>query len=775
MKKIFLLLSVISLSLCVQSQSMYTWRAHLACGDVQQLAVTPETVFALGGDMLFSIDKETEEISLLSKMTGLHGSSVNQIAYIPAEQCVVVTYEDGMIDYITEDRIDAQTDLKIKSMSGSKHTNNLFVDGNRVYMAMPFGIIVLNVTKQEILDTYYIGDLGSEINVSDVVCSSDSIFALSGNTLYFAAKQANLSDYTNWQRYSTEATMTKLGIWQNRLYALADSLLVQREDGVWKPLPIEQRFTHLMTANGNLYVRNDANGYYQVTDQQLQYTEVPGVVSDIHKDGSAYWYALGSKGVLRWQNGETQAFQVDGPIINMPYRMNLFGDRLYVVPGGRWATEMNRPGNIMIYHIEDDYWTNLSNQSIVQQCGGDAINDIMNIAEDPNEPEHFYATSYGEGIIECRGTTVVRHYNIHNSPIQTAAPGYYELFYMRTDGALFDEAGNLWFINTEVNRNIHVVTPEQLRKASTVDSAQWAAFPMKDKTGQVIRVNTPGEMFIDPRNPNWKWIPYLRATPGLFRLDDHGTPTKGSDDVTTFRTSFTDQNGNVITPEEVHAVAQEKDGRIWMSLKTGIITIPAEVDFATSDACERIIIPRQDGTDLADYLLNTECINAIAIDGANRKWFGTQSSGLYLMSADGLETIEHFTTDNSPLLSNTIMSLAIDPKTGKVFIGTDAGIVSFQSDASEPAENLSEVYAYPNPVRPEYTGIITIKGLMDETVLHIVDGSGNLVCQTRSNGGIAVWDGKNATGQRVAGGVYSVLCNTADGQQHCVAKIMVMH
>ena len=159
----------------------------------------------------------------------------------------------------------------------------------------------------------------------------------------------------------------------------------------------------------------------------------------------------------------------------------------------------------------------------------------------------------------------------------------------------------------------------------------------------------------------------------------------------------------------------------------------------------------------------------------NRKWIGTANSGLYLVSADGQQTIHHFTVDNSPLPSNSILSLAIHPISGEVFIGTGDGLVSYRSDASEASENFSGIYAYPNPVRPNFGGVITIAGLMDNTVVYIIDSGGNLVCKTRSNGGIATWNAKNARGQRVATGVYTVLCNTADGQNHAVTKILVTH
>ena len=199
------------------------------------------------------------------------------------------------------------------------------------------------------------------------------------------------------------------------------------------------------------------------------------------------------------------------------------------------------------------------------------------------------------------------------------------------------------------------------------------------------------------------------------------------------------------------------------------------MDFTSSNRCERIIIPRNDGSGLGDYLLDKEHINAIAIDGANRKWIGTETSGVYLMSEDGIETLAHFTTANSLMPDDNVTALAIMETTGEVFIGTSAGLVSYQSDAAEPESDFNSLYAYPNPVHPNYKGYITIKGLMDNTEVRITDAEGNLVKTLQGNGGLAVWDGTNTVGRRVASGVYTAICNTQDGAGHGTVKILIMN
>ena len=199
-----------------------------------------------------------------------------------------------------------------------------------------------------------------------------------------------------------------------------------------------------------------------------------------------------------------------------------------------------------------------------------------------------------------------------------------------------------------------------------------------------------------------------------------------------------------------------------------------------SNACWRPKIARHDGTNLADYLLGTEQINAIVFASSNRMWVGTEASGVYLIrmvNNEGIyepEILAHFTTVNSPMPSDCVMSIAIDER-GEVYIGTDKGLVSYRGDATQPQESFNNIYAYPNPVRPNFEGTITISGLMDNTVVYIADAAGNVVCRTHSNGGTAIWDGKTQAGKKVHSGVYTVYCNTPDGQNHATTKILIMH
>ncbi len=190
---------------------------------------------------------------------------------------------------------------------------------------------------------------------------------------------------------------------------------------------------------------------------------------------------------------------------------------------------------------------------------------------------------------------------------------------------------------------------------------------------------------------------------------------------------------------------------------------------------DRIKITREDNENLADYLLGTEVINDIVVDGGNRKWIATETSGLYLLSPNGQETIHHFTTENSPLTSNMIMSLAMDDETGELFIATSTALYSFKSDATEGTDSYGDIHAYPNPVHANYTGLIAITGLMENSTVKIADIQGNLICQGNSNGGTFTWDGKNLSGRRVGTGVYLVFAALADGSEKMVTKIAIIY
>lgn len=743
--------------------NMHLWRAHSAYSIIDEVAVMKEKVFALSNHSLFAVDKQSEELSYYSRLTGLNGAVISTIGYNPALNLLLVCYENGQIDVINaKDEIENIPDLYLKQANFSKIVNSIYMYENTAYLAMDFGILVLDMKKREIKDTYIIGKDASEVNIKDITILGDSIYAVSPQLLYSAALSDPLSDYAYWQTQSLPngQEATALSAHKQQLYIIRDAVLWSRNGGQWHKHSTTFAAKDLCQTNQELFILpKDKDGVAIVgTDLSLQWQEM-GIISDIQSDGNSLWFALDKYGLMR--GSDRQTFLPDGPINNTAYRMRFFGDRLYIVPGGRWATQNKTPAEIMFY--ENDSWVNISHSQINEACNA-TILDLMNVAQDPKDKDHYFVTSFGSGLLEMYRDEVIKLYTPSNSSLTSAVDKHPEL-YTRTDGAMFDNQGYLWVLNTSATNNIHIIDAN----GNTI--AKYNLY----SDGVRVPLYTPGEILVDHRNPTWKWIPLCRYNTGLILLQDNGTPTDPTDDKVTYHTEWYDQNGKLVLPESIFSLAQDRDNTMWVGTNKGLFLIPATIDFTTSNRCERVIIGRNDGTQLGDYLLENEQINSIVVDGGNRKWIGTASSGVFLLSPNGEETIEHFTSENSPLPSNNVLSIAIQESTGEVFFGTGQGLVSYMSDAIEPATDFNEIYAYPNPVHPNYKGLITIRGLMANTQVRIVDANGNLVTNIPSNGGEAIWDMTNAQGDRVATGIYTILCNTADGSGHGTTKILIMN
>ena len=743
--------------------NMHLWRAHSAYSIIDEVAVMKEKVFALSNHSLFAVDKQSEELSYYSRLTGLNGAVISTIGYNPALNLLLVCYENGQLDVINaKDEIENIPDLYLKQANFSKIVNNICMHENTAYLAMGFGILVLDMKKREIKDTYIIGKDASEVNIKDITILGDSIYAVSPQLLYSAALSDPLSDYAYWQTQSLPngQEATALSAHKQQLYIIRDAVLWSRNGGQWHKHSTTFAAKDLCQTNQELFILpKDKDGVAIVgTDLSLQWQEM-GIISDIQSDGNSLWFALDKYGLMR--GSDRQTFLPDGPINNTAYRMRFFGDRLYIVPGGRWATQNKTPAEIMFY--ENDSWVNISHSQINEACNA-TILDLMNVAQDPKDKDHYFVTSFGSGLLEMYRDEVIKLYTPSNSSLTSAVDKHPEL-YTRTDGAMFDNQGYLWVLNTSATNNIHIIDAN----GNTI--AKYNLY----NDGVRVPLYTPGEILVDHRNPTWKWIPLCRYNTGLILLQDNGTPTDPMDDKVTYHTEWYDQNGKQVLPESIFSLAQDRDNTMWVGTNKGLFLVPATIDFTTSNRCERVIIGRNDGTQLGDYLLENEQINSIMVDGGNRKWIGTASSGVFLLSPNGEETIEHFTSENSPLPSNNVLSIAIQESTGEVFFGTGQGLVSYMSDAIEPATDFNEIYAYPNPVHPNYKGLITIRGLMANTQVRIVDANGNLVTNIPSNGGEAIWDMTNAQGDRVATGIYTILCNTADGSGHGTTKILIMN
>lgn len=450
-----------------------------------------------------------------------------------------------------------------------------------------------------------------------------------------------------------------------------------------------------------------------------------------------------------------KTLQPCGPKYNYFGYMKIHENKLYTCNGQGW--DAKKPASIQIYDIENDEWTTFNNEGIADQLGV-RYQDIMTIDVDPKDSRHVVAGAQS-GLFEFYDGELTQHWNNSNSPIYShfnVRPGH--LNYQVITSVLYDNDGNLLVANTGSTKGT-------LLKLSS--NTTWSTL---NNTITAERADFLKIMGFDSKGYLWMYNNAWETT-AAYRYD------MNTETLTEY-SNFTNEDGVIYTNlEGCRTLAEDKEGNIWVGLSQGLFVLTPEYQSDPSKGFYQVKVPRNDGTNYADYLLSAIDITTIAVDNANRKWIGTKGNGVYLISSDNMVEEKHLTTSNSPLLSNNIYCITIDDNTGIVYIGTDNGLCSYQSEATKPNEemNSDNVWAYPNPVTPEYRGMITITGLSQNSDIKITSSNGSLVAEGRSQGGSFQWDGNDLKGNRVASGVYMVNTAKKDGTKGTVCKIVIVN
>jgi len=741
------------------------WRDHLSYSHATSITASSTRVYCATGGALFLVNKSDQSIEKLTKITGLSDIGISTIRYSPENELLFIAYSNANIDIIRGNYIHNISDIKRKNITGVKGINHILFIGSDAYLSCGFGIVVVNLEKREIKDTYYIGDNGAQTEVYSL--------ALDGNFLYAATKDGilkadinnpNLIYFNAWNRISdipgSTSRFNEVISFNNRIFVnrsddqMETDTLYMYNGSSWeafdtrsgiKNYSLERYQDKLIIASYDLLRIVDEA--FQIEQEIDSYGSSPASAMDALLDENGIlWIADYYAGMIkRSAPGYFESIKPNGPFTDDVFNMTVNDGSLYVAGGGmKINTGVFNPGEVYIF--SDDSW-----QSIVDY----SVRDILSVLSDPLDPKRFYAGSWGHGLLEYYSRELVHHYKESDpSTLQSIYPGD---DYIRLGGLAFDSDHNLWITNSGVS------SPVSVKKRD----GSWKSFPY----GTLI--NAPTITGIIVTQLDHKWLVLPRGF-GLFAFDNNGTIDNENDD--RFRKfSIIDQDGNTLN--DVYSIAEDLEGDIWVGTNQGPLVYynPENIFLEGTLTAQRIKVPRNDGSGLADYLLGTETITSIAVDGANRKWIGTADAGVFLLTEDGLQEIHHFNESNSPLLSNQIVSIAIDHLSGEVFFGTGKGVISFRSTATGGAGDFRNVYVFPNPVRQDYSGPITITGLVSNVNVKITDISGNIVFETTSLGGQAIWDGRNFSGDRVHSGVYLILCTNEDGSKTHIAKLLFLH
>lgn len=755
--------------------AMEHWKTHFSYGKVDCIVSATENVYALSKGVLFSVNKEYQSLDFYSKISGLSDVRISYIAYSEKIKALVILYENANIDLLYDNgEVENIPDISRKNLAYSKNVNYIYFKDNDAFLCTDFGIVVLDLKRKEISETYFLGAGGSAVTVNSFCYWNGYYFATTKDKLYKANSKSLLVNFENWEEDASVGVGDKQSV-----FVFADSLWLLKNDSTlycyssdaWHARNSLGRVGKVKVEDDFLLVFSSANSLKKV-DKTFAVEEIGkfGVNDAIFdKANNTYWLATSAD--VRAYDFSTKRIAVykpNGPFTNYNYEMQFVNESLYVLSGCRWQ-DYGRAGYIDMY--ENGEWTYLAPKDMKAIPANTTVlaellpNGLVDIAIDPQDATHFFIAAWAQGLYEFRNKTFYKLYNADNPIIESALPekyperGFYN--YTRVGAVAFDANGVVWFANDYATNVMKYITPQGV--VGNYDVGFGTLSTQK--------------ILVSNQNTNQKWVLVSRDDQGsscLFVFDDGGTLTTTADDKKRKFAFFVDQDGKVLTPNFTWTMTQDHDGAIWIGTSSGLIVAnnPENI-FALNYHFEQIKIPRNDGTDEADYLLANEGINVIKVDAINRKWIGTNSSGVFLVSADGTEIIEHFTTENSPLPSNTILSIAINSQSGEVFFGTDNGIVSYQSDTAEGREDFSEIRAYPNPVRENFTGLITIAGLLDNTNVKIVDMAGNLIYTTTSNGSLATWDGLRSDGKLVSTGVYFAICTTDNKKVYARTKILI--
>ncbi len=445
-----------------------------------------------------------------------------------------------------------------------------------------------------------------------------------------------------------------------------------------------------------------------------------------------------------------------GPKYNYFWFMKYAYNQLYTCGGGfGHLIELQRPGTVQIWN--GDNW-NVYDEDIESKTGIKYV-DMNSLDIDPNDTSHVFVGAKS-GLYEFQSGKYVQMYNSSNSPI-TSFNGTSK-DYQIICTVKYDNNGNLWMLNSQSPQNESIIEYTKDKK--------WVSLKKDELYDTKIKASLAYMecLFLDSRNLLW-FVNSYYSIPSLYCYQP------STNTLLSYKT-FVNQDGTDIGGSSVQYVTEDKERNIWVSTAKNTFMINASDVGKENPTFTQIKIPRNDGTNYADYLLEGQNISSIVIDGGNRKWFGTKGNGVFLISADNMTEIYHFTSENSKLLSDNIESIAINEKNGEVFFGTDKGLCSYMSDASTTNESMNKdnVWAYPNPVSPDYTGLITITGLSFNSDVKIVTSNGMLVNQGRSNGGTYTWNGCDLKGHKVASGVYMVETATSNGEKGTVCKIAII-
>ena len=766
----YILTLVIALAAMVsQAQDDYgKWVLHpiFAGENITNCIDTGDEVYYLASGNLYRYDKETQENEHLNRANYLNDSGVENIYFNADKNYIMVAYQNSNIDVINLRNGDVSniSDIKNADISTSKTINSItFAAPNMAIVATDFGFVIINDSKLEVISSYI-----SDKAMEGAMILGKYLIINQGGNFHYAPVSKHIQQMSDFSSAWVGLVGPMIPIGDNRFFVLAtDQLAVvtATEDNG------RLSFSATKVASGRpVTVNKMSDGGYVASFKNTDYyytTSATGDNAARHEGAGIYSSSEGGSGMwvldaqgLKHYNGDTltdnilpNAISISGVPFWMEY--DVANSKLYLTSTADNVILDDLVGVTQINTFDGNFWQNVTPDGVPEPDEG-CYWPVMS----PNEDNTYFISTRKKGFLKIANDKIVVNLNNASCGIND-----------RMAALRFDSHGNLWIVQTRDNEHpVRVLTPAKQAKSQI--TAQDFIF---NTSSHIRNLNSEGFKRSQFTIGNGDTKVFTSGQYGeALVLWNNNSDLSLSKSISFASGALTDQDGKSLDWYEIRSLATDNSGLVWMGTTSGMISFDPNKAFDADFHVTHIKVPRNDGTNLADYLLDGQTVNCIAVDGANRKWIGTEASGLFLVSADGQQVLKNFNATNSVIGSNEIYQVCCDPTGNSVFVTTPLGVAEYKSDATPGQANFNNIYAYPNPVRPDYGGPINITGLMDDSLVKIADPSGNVIRSLKSTGGMVSWDGCNYEGDLVPTGVYTILASQADGSGGGTAKVLIV-
>lgn len=762
MKNLFWIIVLLMFPFVSISQNLL-WEGYFSYNEVRDLSESENRLFAACETALFSKNRSTSEIKTFNTVDGLTGETISTIYHSQQFNRTFVGHDNGLLIMINEATEEITLLVGIRDQAGGippnkKKINHIYEHNSKLYISTDFALVEFKLTDFTFGDTFYISPTGAQAEVLETTVLNQEIYAVTLNhgIRYAPLSNPNLVNFEAWQTFDA-------GFWKgivtfnDQLVAINSNNIIYRFIGTSPSavLNVGQSFLDLRSRGDKLIattatrvvVMNESFSQIAV----IQSTSIPDLTSNFTSAtiiGDSIYIGTFENGVIETSITNPSTFEVLLP--QGPNRNNIFS--ITVTPSGTlWATygdysQFNNPYPLDEYGISklaQEEWLNIPYEELL------GAKSIVRITVSPTNENIVYASSYFSGLLKLEDDVATTLYNTTNSGLQSLVlagnPNYVDI---RIEQTAFDKEGNLWASNGLIANMLKVLRA----------NGQWQSYDVSDVLGGFT---SNSRMSIDKNNTKW----LCTLDEGLIAFNENFSNrlikiTEG-------------QNDGNLPSSAVQCAVIDNRNQLWIGTRRGLRVLPSVDRFLNEEELTtNSIIILDDG--LAQELLFGQFITDIAVDGANNKWIGTADAGVFQFSPNGQQTLQRFTSANSPLPSNVINDIEINGTTGEVFIATSKGMVSFKGTSTKPNNNLQDVYVYPNPVRPGFDGTVKISGLTSKANVKVTDIEGNLVYEEISEGGTIEWDTTAFGKYKVASGVYMIFISTDDALDTTVKKVMIV-